>query len=127
VKGTLRDVAEQPMETTMLKTLAALTAVVTISGLLSTNEADAYNRHVDIVNNSDRVITEFHASNIGENMWGPDLLGPIVLAPGDDVDLDLDDGTGYCRFDFLTITENGRGLVHPRVNVCEVARYQINN
>ena len=111
----------------MLKTLTTLTAVASIAGLLFTNQAAAYNRHVDIVNNSDLAIVEFHASNVGENLWGPDLLGHIVLTPGDDADINLDDGSGYCRFDFLTIMDDGTRLVRPRVNVCEVASYTVNN
>ena len=105
--------------------LTALTAVGAISGLLLTTAANAYNRDVEIVNQSDQAILEFHASNVGKYIWGPDLLGSIFLTPGDSAYLDLDDGTSYCRFDFLTVMEDGRSLVRPSVNVCEVARYTI--
>ena len=109
----------------MPKTLLTALTVGAISGLLLTTAANAYNRDVEIVNQSDQAILEFHASNVGENRWGPDLLGSIFLAPGDSAYLDLDDGTGYCRFDFLTVMENGGSLVRPSVNVCEVASYTI--
>ena len=110
------------MVNALLKTLVAVGA---ISGLVFTNQASAYNRHVDIVNEADQAIAEFHASNVGQDMWGPDLLGPYSLVPGDAIDLNFDDGTGYCRFDFLTVMEDGSRLVRPRVNVCEIASYTI--
>jgi len=110
----------------MAKTsLAVLTVIGAISGLALNNPANAYNRDVEIVNHSDQAILEFHASNVGENRWGPDLLGSSFLAPGEFIYLDLDDATGYCRFDFLTVMEDGTSLVRPRVNVCEVASYTI--
>jgi hypothetical protein len=118
--------AEQWMEKAMLKPLlTTFTAAAVISGLVFTNQASAYNRNVDIVNQSDQTIMEFHASNVGENRWGPDLLGPVSLASGDDVDLNLNDGTGYCRFDFLTVMDDGTALIRPDVNVCRVATYTI--
>ena len=118
--------ADPWMETKMPKMLlTALIAVGAISGLLLTTAAKAYNRDVEIINQSDQAILEFHASNVGENRWGPDLLGSSYLAPGDVAYVDLDDGTGYCRFDFLTVMEDRTSVVRPRVNVCEVASYTI--
>jgi hypothetical protein len=99
---------------------AAVTAIGIISGLTWTNYLS--NREVQIVNHSNRAILEFYKSNGVENAWGPDLLGSSILAPGD---FDLNDGTGDCRFDFLTVMEDGRRLIRPRVNICEVGSYTI--
>jgi len=111
------------MESTMPKTLLSLSAIAMISGLIFANGANAYNRNVDIANNSDLSIMKFQASNVGDSTWGPDLLGSFTLDPGESIDINLDDRTGYCRFDFRTVMEDGSILVRPGVNVCAVRRY----
>lgn len=108
-----------------MKTLLSLTTAAVVSGLLFGNNAHAYNRNVQVVNESEMSVLSFRASNVGTNSWGPDLLGRTTLYPGEGINLDLDDGSGYCRFDFLTIMEDGTSLVRPRVNICKVQRYTI--
>jgi hypothetical protein len=107
------------------RTFLATAATISVLALSNGASATEYDRHVDIVNQSDQAIMAFHASNVGQNRWGPDLLGPVSLDSGDVIDLNLDDGTGYCRFDFLTVMEDGTTLIRPDVNVCQVTSYTI--
>jgi hypothetical protein len=123
-----RDIAEQWTERTMFKSLRlslAVAGAISVLSLANGAYATEYDRHVDIVNRSDRDIVEFHASNVGRPGWGPDLLGSYVLSPGDVERLNLDDGTGYCRFDFKSIMEDGTPVIRWGLNVCEVADYTI--
>jgi hypothetical protein len=120
--------AEQWSAITMLKSLQMfLAAAGTISALTLTNGAKAteYDRSVDVVNQSDQAIVRLYASNVGRHGWGPNLLGPNLLSPGYIQRLNLDDGTGYCRFDFKSVMRDGTSVIDWGVNVCEVASYII--
>jgi hypothetical protein len=115
-------------ETQMAKNLRMLlTTAATISALALANAAGAtgYDRHVDIVNNSDQAIANFYATNVGKSTWGRDLLGDYVLEPGYVAPLDLDDRTGYCRFDFKTVMDDGTAVIRRNVDVCTIASYTI--
>jgi hypothetical protein len=104
---------------------AALAAVVGGMGLASQAHADAYDRRIDLVNRSSQTITGFYASNVGENVWQEDVLGRSTVRPGQRVRINLNDGTGYCMFDFRTVTASGEEIIRRRVNVCEVSRYTL--
>jgi len=39
--------------------------------------------------------------------------------------VDLDGGSGYCRFDFRTVLADGRDITRYDVNVCAVHTYVI--
>lgn len=103
---------------------AAIAAVVSVA-LIGQANADAYDRRIVLVNQTSEVITGFYASNVGTNNWQEDILGRSTVAPGQSVRIDLNDGTGYCRFDFRTVTETGEVLIRRGVNVCEVSRYTL--
>lgn len=83
------------------------------------------NRRVRIINESSRTILEFHASNIGRSTYEEDMLGNRVLAPGQSVVANIDDGTGACRFDFLTVMAGGQRIERRDVNVCQIEVYRI--
>lgn len=89
--------------------------------------ADRYNRHVLIVNNTSQTMVQFFASNTGTNSWEEDLLGSGVLPSGEQIDANIDDGTGYCRYDMKAVFEDGSEQIIPRVNVCEVGRAVFND
>jgi hypothetical protein len=86
---------------------------------------DRYDRHVDIINNSNLVIYAFHATNAGVKHWGRDLLGQNVIKPGQGYRINFDDGTGYCMFDFKAVLDNGRAIERYRVDVCTAATWTI--
>ncbi len=119
----------------MMKTIvrAAFAAALTmgvVGGALSVGaetaaaqSRDRYDRRVVIINDSSETLTHFYASNVGTNDWQEDILGQGVIAPGEQATINIDDGTGYCRYDFRAIFNNEREVIRPRVNVCEVATY----
>ncbi len=96
------------------------------AGLLLVSSAvsvSAYDRRVVIVNDTSYVITEFYASSVGVDSWQEDIFGPDVLYPGQRVSINIDDGTGYCKYDFRAVYEDGDVSVSKGVNVCEIGTY----
>ena len=86
----------------------------------------AANRVVTIVNNTGYTIVEFYGSNKGSTSWEEDILGYDVLGSHSSVNIDFDDGTGYCIFDFRAVFEDGDVLVKKGVNVCETPDFMYN-
>jgi hypothetical protein len=70
-------------------------------------------------------IVEFHASNIGRDSFEEDILGRRVVRPGESVVINLDDGSGYCKFDFLTVMRSGQRIIKHNVDVCQISSYRI--
>lgn len=97
-------------------------AFVVIAG--QTSGAFAYDRHVRIYNDSSYTIKEFYASNSGTKDWEEDILGKDVLYSGQSVMVNINDGTGYCQFDFLAVFEDGdQAQSDGAVNVCETSDF----
>jgi len=106
--------------------IAAVAVAVLLGGAgASVARADTQDRHILLVNRSHTTIVEFHASNVGRSGWEEDILGRHVVAPGQTARINLDDGTGYCRFDFLTKMENGTEIVRRGVDVCALETYTV--
>lgn len=103
-----------------MKTLAIAAMVFSM-----TTGAHAYSRRVELVNDSRHAIAEFHASNVDRRVWEEDILGRDVVYPGESVTIDINDGTGHCYFDFLTVMSNGDTIMRRNVDVCEISRYRI--
>jgi hypothetical protein len=95
-------------------------------GLALATPAAALDRKVTIVNNSGFTISYFYGSNVGTTFWEEDLLSSDVLSNGASVVVNFDDTTGYCRFDFRAIFDDGTEIVKKDVNVCEIATFTIN-
>jgi hypothetical protein len=114
----------------MRKLLAALAvAIVTLgtTAAIVPAHAEDYDRRVRLINETDTSIVEFHASNVGTNVWEENILDGDIVTPGHSTMINLDDGTGYCKFDFLTVLRDGQQLIKRNVNVCEVSSYRIHN
>jgi hypothetical protein len=86
----------------------------------------ALDRHVIIVNNTSFTINEFYASSVGQNSWQEDILGSDTLGPGAKVRINIDDGTGYCKYDLRAVFNDGTEAVKQRVNICEVGTFTFN-
>jgi hypothetical protein len=95
--------------------------------LLASHEASALNRNVRIHNNSSYVMTELRASHIDKNGWEEDMLGTRKLAPGRIISANIDDGSGYCRYDLKAVFSSGAEVVRWNVNVCAVSDWYIFN
>lgn len=100
--------------------------LLTVGMIALAAPAMAQDRKVTIVNNSGFTISYFYGSNVGTTFWEEDLLSSDVLSNGATVVVNFDDTTGYCRFDFRAIFDDGTELVKKDVNVCEIATFTIN-
>ena len=102
----------------------ALFSIATSAGA-NANGYDRYDRRILLVNRSHSTINEFFASNIDDRRWHDDLLEDDVLSPGQQMVLDLDDGSGYCRFDLKTVMNDGSTVVRRGVDICTVTTFTI--
>ncbi|WP_181703228.1 hypothetical protein [Chthonobacter albigriseus] len=98
---------------------AAAVALVSVAG-----SAFALDRRVRVINETSSEIREFYASNVGANTWEEDILGQDMLGAGENIIINIDDGTGYCKYDFKAVLEDGREAIQEDVNVCEVATFR---
>lgn len=100
----------------------ALCSIFFVSATTSIG-AFAADRVVTIINETGYTIVEFYGSNAGTNSWEEDILGNNVLSHNASVQVDFDDGTGHCMFDFRAIFEDGDILVQERVDVCKIGTF----
>ena len=100
----------------------SLAVVLTLSTIA---EASALDRRVQINNASSYNIVQFYASNKGSTSWEEDIFGDKYLPAGGSVIINIDDGSGYCKFDFLAVFEDGDQVVQPDNNVCEISTFTI--
>jgi hypothetical protein len=105
------------------KAFAAAIMVAAMSSAII-GDALALDRNVVIVNDTRVPLLRFYASNVGMNSWGTDHLGSYVLNPGDSLRINLDDGSGYCMFDFRGEFSDGDVVENFQVNACEVGRFR---
>lgn len=105
-----------------IKTIAAL-SLATALFALTNSAAMALDRRVQINNLTSYTIVEFYASNTGTTDWEEDILGSDVLPAGSSVMINIDDGSGYCKYDFLAVFDDGEQLVSSDNNVCELANF----
>jgi len=94
---------------------------VAMTTIASGNSADGQNRQVSVHNRTGETIYYIYWSNTGDDTWREDRLGSDVLLEGDDLTVEVDDGSGACRFDFKVRTASDREIVRNDVNVCEVS------
>jgi hypothetical protein len=105
-----------------LKTFSALAlAALILTGASGT--ASALDRHVEVVNGTSFKITEFYASSVGTKTWEEDILGKDVISPGESWSINIDDGTGYCKYDFKAVFVDGDTAEKDGVNVCEISKF----
>ena len=105
---------------------APLLGAVVLAGM-GTREAAALDRRVQLVNNCRYTVMKFQASNRDSNSWEEDILGVRILSPGEAVIMNIDDGTGYCVYDFRATFEDGDVAEQRGINVCKVSTFTIND
>ncbi len=104
--------------------MKALSAVLALAVLaVGAVDAAALDRRVRINNKSSYDIIEFYASNTGSRSWEEDILGRDILPSGSSVVINIDDGSGYCKYDFLAVFEDGDEVVSNDNNVCELSDF----
>lgn len=99
-------------------------AALAAATLLSASAASAEDRHVRIINETSHTMVQFYASNTAQTTWEEDILGDDVVRPGDDVRINIDDGSGHCKYDFKAVFDDGEALIRHNVNVCEISSYR---
>lgn len=87
--------------------------------------ASAQNRVVQIINDTGVTMTHFYATNRDQRNWGRDWFGNQVLRSGYNVDLNIDDGTGYCIYDFRALFSDGDEVTRYGFNVCELGSWRV--
>jgi hypothetical protein len=104
--------------------MKAFSAVLALAILaIGVVDAAALDRRVRINNKSSYDIIEFYASNTGTRSWQEDILGREILPSGSSVVINIDDGSGYCKYDFLAVFEDGDKVVSNDNNVCELSDF----
>ena len=78
----------------------------------------AANRTITVINKSKTAMIAFYASNVGTSDWEEDILRTDILASGQSVKIDMNDGSGYCRFDLKAEFEDGSEALDENVDVC---------
>jgi hypothetical protein len=104
-------------------TLSIAVSVVALIGLAAA-PANAQDRNVLILNETQHTIVQFFASNIGVDDWQEDILGEDVLPVGQSVNINIDDGTEACLYDFKAVFDDGEELVRNRIDVCTIGTYR---
>ncbi len=99
-------------------------AALAAASLICASSAQAEDRHVRIINETSHTMVHFYASNTASKSWEEDILGRDVVKPGDDVNINIDDGTGHCKYDFMAVFDDGDKLVRHGINVCEISSYR---
>jgi hypothetical protein len=87
--------------------------------------AAALDRHIQITNNTRMTIIEIYVAPVGTGLWQNDLLGDGILLPANSALVNVDDRTGYCRFDLKIIYDDGTGIIRHDVNICRMEGYAI--
>jgi hypothetical protein len=104
---------------------SAMLLATFVFGLLAADTAGAQDRRVRIINASNVTVHSFQASNTSRKSWEEDILGSSVLAPGQSVMVNINDGTGACMFDFKAVLANGRKVESYGMNVCQISSWTV--
>lgn len=92
-------------------------ALALAAGSVLAQSGDGEDRTIQVHNNSDATIVSIQATNTGVNNWGDDILEG-TLAPGEEAEGTIDDGSGACNFDFRITLDNGQTPELRNYNVC---------
>ncbi len=111
-----------------MKSIAVAAALAMLSGCVEETTTTAVvmaNRNVLIVNQSGSTVYRFYGSNSTRSSWEEDILGANVLPNGSSVNIDFNDGSNVCSFDFKIELTSGRIIEDYNVNVCRISTYTI--
>ncbi|MEP3050576.1 MAG: hypothetical protein ABJP48_11350 [Erythrobacter sp.] len=87
----------------------------------ASGDNDGKSRDLSIRNRTGEVISYIYWSNTASESWGSDKLGTSsVLATGQDWNVNVNDGSNACRFDFKAETASGRTIERRDVDACAV-------
>ncbi len=101
----------------------ALTA--SFAGLFASN-AVAQNRWVTIANETGYTMVEFYSAQAAAPGWGTEILGDLDLRNDGRVDINFDDGTENCLFNFRAVFQDGGVVESAIVDVCKIGAFTFN-
>ena len=101
----------------------AFTAALAAALTLSATASYAADRRVLVRNKTSFTMKAFQASNTGEKSWQENILAAGVLEPGEEITVNIDDGTGACHFDFLATFEDNTTAQKNDVDVCKLETF----
>lgn len=107
----------------MLKTRSVVLSAMTAFVLLAPGLTSAANYVVTITNKSKSPIIAFHASSVGTSNWEEDILGADVLGSGESIDIDINDGSGTCKYDLLAKFDDGSEAISTNLDVCKTDQF----
>jgi hypothetical protein len=87
--------------------------------------ACAFEKHLVFTNNTRMAIVEVYAAPVGTGRWQPDLLQDQTLPPANSLQVDLEVGGAFCRFDFKIVFDDGTNLIRRDLDACSLQRYAI--
>jgi hypothetical protein len=101
-------------------------AAIALATLTSTaNAQDSRNRWVEFHNTTGTTAYWLYATNTADQDWGDDWLGADVIRPDQTYSLDVNDGTGACRFDIKVVYANQAEQTLMDVNVCAISHIDL--
>lgn len=106
------------------RALGAVALSLAVLGSAAFQSDRAPSRPVLIVNATGQTITHFYASTPGFNVWEEDLLGENVIPNGASARVDVNNGSGRCRYDLRARLADGSEPFRPDVEVCGIAGYR---
>jgi hypothetical protein len=110
---------------TKIRLLTLILAALSGTAMAEVAQARHFSRAMMLINHSHVPVSAFYASNSGDDAWKEDLLDGARLRPNHYVALDLDDATGYCRFDFKTVFVDGTSVVRRNIDTCSLNTYTL--
>jgi hypothetical protein len=110
-----------------LKARALVIALLCALPLTMAHAKDKKDRTVTINNKTNMTMTEFYASRTNLNDWEEDFLGEDALDSGESVDVEVDDGSSACVYDFKAVFKGGATAMKEGINVCEISEFDFNN
>lgn len=93
--------------------------LVVLAAITTATPACALERWIDVVNVGRSAIQSVLISNVDTPNFGQDLLGSYQIAPGNEMRVEPDVHSGYCRYDVLVTYETGEEVRLWDVNLCE--------
>jgi len=114
----------------MLKICGTATAAGMVLCLLQTAmapPAQAFDREIELINNTRIAIIELYVAQAGSGQWKRDLLSEDFLRPGNSLVVKIDDGANYCRYDLEVVLDDGTRRIDRNVNLCSVDGYAISS
>ncbi len=87
-------------------------------------------RRIIVINHSSKRIVGLFASPIDQNDWKFNMLSTLgdschCIRVNDKIIADINDSSGYCRYDIMAILADGRKAFLMDANVCEMETWTI--